>query len=73
MMANPCPLLTTESLSLDNQKRLRLSRIGRGPPLVFLHGYPDNLQIWARLATRLSSSFKCIALDWPGMGESEVW
>ena len=53
--------------------RLRLARLGSGPPLVLLHGYPDNLQIWSRLAPLLAERFETIAFDWPGMGHSETW
>jgi pimeloyl-ACP methyl ester carboxylesterase len=52
---------------------LRIARLGYGPPLVFLHGYPDNLQIWCELAPRLADRFQVIAFDWPGMGYSEEW
>src|SRR5262245_59890704 len=48
--------------------RLRLARLGSGPPLILLHGYPDNLQIWCELAPRLADRFTVIAFDWPGMG-----
>jgi pimeloyl-ACP methyl ester carboxylesterase len=50
-----------------------VARQGHGPPLVFLHGYPDNLQIWSRLLPRLSTSHTTIAFDWPGLGASESW
>jgi pimeloyl-ACP methyl ester carboxylesterase len=54
-------------------QRLRLARLGSGPPLVLLHGYPDNLQIWSALAPRLAARFTVVAMDWPGMGRSEAW
>ena len=50
-----------------------MARLGAGPPLVLLHGYPDNLQIWCELAPRLADRFAVIAPDWPGMGYSEAW
>ena len=47
---------------------------GVAPPLLLLHGYPDNLQIFCRLAPLLAASGRLVvAFDWPGMGESEVW
>jgi pimeloyl-ACP methyl ester carboxylesterase len=58
---------------LPNQRQLRVARVGEGHPLIFLHGYPDNLQIWCELASRLADVRRVIAFDWPGMGESEAW
>jgi 2-hydroxy-6-oxonona-2,4-dienedioate hydrolase len=38
-----------------------------------LHGYPENLQVWHRLAPLLAERFEVIAFDWPGMGYSDPW
>lgn len=65
-------LLSTE-MEPHPKGRIRVSRLGTGPPLVLLHGYPDNLQIFCALAPRLARGFSVIALDWPGMGGSDVW
>jgi pimeloyl-ACP methyl ester carboxylesterase len=54
-------------------RRLRAARLGSGQPLVLLHGYPDNLQIWSALAPQLARHADVRAFDWPGMGESEAW
>lgn len=54
-------------------RKLRVARMGRGPAIILLHGYPDNLQIWSELAPRLAAEFEVFAFDWPGMGCSEVW
>jgi pimeloyl-ACP methyl ester carboxylesterase len=54
-------------------KRVRVARLGSGVPVILLHGYPDNLQIWSELAPRLATQFEVIAFDWPGMGNSEAW
>jgi pimeloyl-ACP methyl ester carboxylesterase len=43
---------------------------GEGPPILFLHGNPDDAQQWTRLAARLEGRFRCIAPDLPGYGES---
>jgi pimeloyl-ACP methyl ester carboxylesterase len=66
-------MLRTSFERLRNGRRLRVARMGSGPPLVLLHGYPDNLQIWCELAPRLAERFEVIAFDWPGMGYSEAW
>jgi len=54
-------------------RMLRVARLGSGPPVILLHGYPDNLQVWSELAPRLATRFEVIAFDWPGMGYSEAW
>ena len=43
-------MLPTILETLPNGRRLRVARLGSGPPLVLLHGYPDNLQLWCELA-----------------------
>ncbi len=53
--------------------RVRVARLGSGAPLLLLHGYPDNLQIYSALARRLADVSSMTAFDWPGMGWSDVW
>jgi pimeloyl-ACP methyl ester carboxylesterase len=66
-------LLATTTETVAGGRRLRVARLGSGPPLLLLHGYPDNLQIWCELAPKLADRFTVIAYDWPGMGYSEAW
>src|SRR5215217_1807520 len=66
-------MLPTSVVRLSSGRLLRIARMGSGPPVVLLHGYPDNLQIWSELAIRLADRFEVIAFDWPGMGYSEAW
>ena len=66
-------LLPTTLVTLSNGKVLRVARLGTGPPLVLLHGYPENLQVWCRLAPLLAPHFDVIAFDWPGQGDSDEW
>ena len=66
-------MLPTSVVRLSSGRMLRIARLGSGPPVVLLHGYPDNLQIWSELAIRLAGEFEVIAFDWPGMGYSEAW
>ena len=54
-------------------RMLRVARLGSGPPVILLHGYPDNLHVWSELAPRLAARYEVIAFDWPGMGYSEAW
>ncbi len=41
-----------------------------GPPLLLLHGYPQTLAIWHRVAPALAREFTVIATDLRGYGES---
>ncbi len=66
-------MLPTSIETVEGGRRLRVARLGAGEPLLLLHGYPDNLQIWCELAPRLATHFQVIAFDWPGMGESDSW
>jgi pimeloyl-ACP methyl ester carboxylesterase len=66
-------MLPTSLEVLPNGKTIRVARVGSGPPIVLLHGYPENLQVWSALAPRLAERHEVIALDWPGMGRSEPW
>lgn len=61
------------TFEMHRGRRLRVARLGNGPSLVLLHGYPDTLQIWSRLGPLLAVSHQIIAFDWPGMGQSETW
>jgi pimeloyl-ACP methyl ester carboxylesterase len=59
--------------ALPDGRRVRVARLGSGPPLLLLHGYPDNLQVFSALAPRLGQRLTVYAFDWPGMGESDPW
>ena len=61
------------SLETHGGRKLRVARLGSGPPVILLHGYPDNLQVWSELAPRLAKRCQVIAFDWPGMGYSDAW
>src|SRR5437867_2367108 len=38
---------------------------GRGPTLVFLHGFLVNSALWREVIAALSGQFRCLALDLP--------
>jgi len=66
-------LLDTVMTTAPAGQSVRVARLGSGPPVVLLHGYPDNLQIWCELAPRLADRHTVVAPDWPGMGQSQAW
>ena len=44
---------------------------GSGPPLLMLHGFPQSLAMWAKIAPRLGEHFTVVASDLRGYGDSE--
>ncbi len=43
---------------------------GSGPPVLLLHGYPQNLAMWARVAPLLADRFTVVCADLRGYGDS---
>jgi pimeloyl-ACP methyl ester carboxylesterase len=43
-----------------------------GPPVVFVHGYPDTHSVWDRVVDRLAGRFRCVAYDVRGAGGSDA-
>lgn len=43
---------------------------GDGAPVLLLHGYPQNLAMWARVAPLLASGYRVICADLRGYGDS---
>lgn len=50
--------------------RVAYRRIGSGPDLVFVHGWPLDSNTFRDIAPRLARSFTCHLLDLPGSGAS---
>ena len=43
---------------------------GNGPPLLLLHGYPQTLAMWHKIAPALAASFTVVLADLRGYGDS---
>ena len=43
---------------------------GAGPPVLLLHGYPQNLSMWAQVAPQLTSAYTVVCADLRGYGDS---
>jgi pimeloyl-ACP methyl ester carboxylesterase len=53
--------------------RLAVWRSGDiGPPVVFVHGYPDTHAVWDRVVQRLAGRFRCVSYDVRGAGASDA-
>jgi pimeloyl-ACP methyl ester carboxylesterase len=66
----PAHLWRSDALGLEGevslpQGRLRYFRRGEGPPLVFVHGWLANANLWRKVVEFLADRFTCIVLDLP--------
>ena len=43
---------------------------GAGPPVLLLHGFPQNLAMWAKIAPALAERFTLVCADLRGYGDS---
>jgi pimeloyl-ACP methyl ester carboxylesterase len=48
--------------------RVRFLDVGRGPPVVLLHGFASSIENWARVIPDLARTHRVIALDLKGFG-----
>jgi pimeloyl-ACP methyl ester carboxylesterase len=42
------------------------------PPLVLLHGWPEDASAWSRVMRLAQQRFRCLAFDLPGIGRSTI-
>jgi haloacetate dehalogenase len=49
---------------------LFMKRLGSGPPLLLLHGFPQTHLMWRDIAPLLADAFTLICADLPGYGQS---
>jgi len=52
--------------------RICFTRLGSGPPLVFVHGSLSQGSDWLRVARRLARDYTCYLMDRRGHGRSDV-
>ena len=62
----------TQSFIEANGVRLSVHQGGEGPPLICLHGYPQNHMCWAKIAPDLARDFHVIIPDLRGYGDSNA-
>jgi haloalkane dehalogenase len=49
---------------------MHLVTCGSGVPVLFIHGMPTNSCLWKGVIQYLCGSYRCFAIDLPGMGET---
>lgn len=45
---------------------------GEGLPIIFIHGFCENLEIWESFVQKIEGEFQIVTLDLPGFGRSEL-
>ena len=53
-------------------KKVSYSDTGSGHAIVFLHGWMDSKNVFDGVISILSSKYRCIGIDLPGFGKSEI-
>ena len=64
------PNFRTLQVEIDPTVTINAIVGGAGPPLLLLHGHPQTLAIWHRVAPRLAQHFTVVACDLRGYGDS---
>ncbi len=62
----------THGTVLARGLRLHYVEQGSGPPVLFLHGFPEYSGAWHGVMERLAPQVRAIALDTRGIGQSEA-
>ncbi|MDP7628368.1 MAG: alpha/beta hydrolase [SAR202 cluster bacterium] len=55
---------TTNEMVLP-QGGIQYYDVGVGPPILFVHGFMTNSNLWRKMIPALASQFRCITPDWP--------
>ena len=70
-MTDSSELLTSHTISSEGLTLAVWEGPDNGPPLIFVHGFPDTHVVWEPVIERLSDRFHCIAYDVRGAGASD--
>jgi haloalkane dehalogenase len=54
-----------------NGSRMHYVDVGKGDPILFLHGQPTSSYLWRNIIPHLQTNGRCIAPDLIGMGKSD--
>lgn len=59
-------------IAVNGNVKLHYTAAGSGPPIVFLHGFPDHGMGWRRQMEALSARYRVLAPDLRGFGRSDA-
>lgn len=55
-----------------NGKKVTYSDTGKGPAIIFIHGWSESRSAFNQISKILFTKYRCISIDLPGFGESEA-
>lgn len=55
---------------MSQRPALNVVEQGSGPDVLFVHGWLNDAGVWSGVMSELAPSFRCVAVDLPGHGES---
>ena len=58
-------------VTLRENKKIKVNILGEGEPIIFVHSYLWDSNLWKPQLEKLSKNFKCISIDLWGHGESD--
>jgi len=64
------PIPATDQFFDSNGVRVRYLSVGQGEPIILIHGWAADTEMWGSVIQDLSRSFRVIALDCRGHGKS---
>lgn len=70
MSANGVPSITHQWVDLPERGRLHVATCGDGPPIIFLHGFPEFWLMWERALLHFGRTHRAIAPDQRGFNLS---
>ena len=63
--------MTTHSFTTSLETTLAYTDVGKGKPILYLHGLSFDRHMWLLAIAHLSKNYRCIAVDLPGHGDSD--
>ena len=57
-------------VTVRDRIRIHYRRLGQGPAMVLLHGYPQTGHMWRKVMPALAERFTVVAPDLRGYGDS---
>ena len=72
MEKNISPKFPFDSKFIEiNGSKMHYIDVGKGSPILFLHGQPTSSYLWRNVIPHLQKNARCIAPDLIGMGKSD--